>query len=272
MSKKKWTAAELDSLIRKRYAKDGWVYASEVCNTTGFDATRRADGIGMGIWPSTGMKIDGFEIKVSRSDWLKELDDIEKADTFIKYCHFWWIVSPDGIIRPSELPMGWGHMIPTSNGSKVRVRVRAAENASAELDYPFLASFLRKALAANAPDQNMVRRIQNDSYDRGYQAARRQYDKKADDIFMRKVGELHQKITDFENFSGISLDTRSQRIRGIGEAFKKFMSLADPLDYIAKMEAVSHRFENMKEMADRDLEILKKLMEDLNDRSEEGIH
>jgi hypothetical protein len=48
-------------------------------------------------------------VKVSRSDWLRELKDPSKAAEFIPYMNCWWLaVSDKRIVRPGELPDDWG--------------------------------------------------------------------------------------------------------------------------------------------------------------------
>ena len=59
----------------------------------------------------------GFEIKVSHSDFLREKREVErggywfgevhparrKCDRYLKYCHLFYYVCPEGIIQPSEI-------------------------------------------------------------------------------------------------------------------------------------------------------------------------
>lgn len=73
---------------------------------------RRADLIRIGLWQSRGAGIDVHELKVSRSDWARELDDKAKAEAWWPYCHRFWIVTPVGLVDPNELPEGWGLMVP----------------------------------------------------------------------------------------------------------------------------------------------------------------
>lgn len=61
--------------------------------------------------------LHGHEIKVSRSDWLRELADPTKADAWKRYCDRWWLVAPPGVGRPEELPDGWGLLVPSRNGT-----------------------------------------------------------------------------------------------------------------------------------------------------------
>ena len=69
----------------------------------------------------------GFEVKVSRSDWLNELRDPSKAEAFRPYCHFWSLVIADkSMVREGELPEGWGLLVP--RGKRLFTIVKALEN------------------------------------------------------------------------------------------------------------------------------------------------
>ncbi|QTV79468.1 hypothetical protein [Microbacterium sp. NIBRBAC000506063] len=52
--------------------------------------------------------VHGFEVKVSRADWLTELRDPEKAEAWARYCHYFWLVVADKTIVHDDLPDGWG--------------------------------------------------------------------------------------------------------------------------------------------------------------------
>lgn len=62
--------------------------------------------------------VHGYEVKVSRSDWLREArTDGGKSFPWRRYCSHWWLVVPDaGIVRDGELPDGWGLLTPTKAG------------------------------------------------------------------------------------------------------------------------------------------------------------
>lgn len=69
------------------------------------------------------MAVHGFEVKVTRSDWLRELADPTKADEWARYCHHWWLVAPREVVKPGELPGGWGHLAPA--GQRLRMVTEA---------------------------------------------------------------------------------------------------------------------------------------------------
>ncbi len=76
---------------------------------------------------SRGYPRHGFEIKVSRSDWLNELRQPDKAETFRPYCHYWSLVISDkSMVKEGELPEGWGLLVP--RGIQLYSIVKAPEN------------------------------------------------------------------------------------------------------------------------------------------------
>lgn len=65
----------------------------------------------MNMWPSRGNYITGFEIKVSRSDLQRELKQGVKAESTSKYCDYWVLVTPKGLIPDNVIiPPTWGIM------------------------------------------------------------------------------------------------------------------------------------------------------------------
>jgi len=121
-----------------------YLHFSEVANLPGYGKSRSADGIACSIWPSRGHYLTGFEIKVSRGDWLKEMKTPAKADSFFKRCGYWYLVTmADAVIaKPEEIPKPWGHIHIT--GDKPKVMKKAPFNELAkELD-GFMICLLRR--------------------------------------------------------------------------------------------------------------------------------
>ena len=138
------TAAELIRLLRIRYKIPEWVLVEEVADGTGWSSSRRADGVAVGCWPSRGLEVHGFEVKVTRSDWLSELRAPEKAAAVAPFCHRWWIVAPSGIVKKGELPAGWGLI--TAKNKRMRYAVQAALREAELMPPTMLASLLRTAV------------------------------------------------------------------------------------------------------------------------------
>lgn len=57
--------------------------------------------------------VHGFEVKVSRADWLTEhKTGGKKSEPWRRYCDYWWMVVPNQkVIKPGELPAGWGLLV-----------------------------------------------------------------------------------------------------------------------------------------------------------------
>ena len=93
MASKHLTAADICVGLRKRYIAPEWALLFNVANGTGARQYRYADAIGMSLYPSRGLEIHGFEVKISKSDWKREAADPEKAETIAAYCDRWWVVT-----------------------------------------------------------------------------------------------------------------------------------------------------------------------------------
>jgi hypothetical protein len=68
--------------------------------------------------------IDGYEIKVARSDWLND-DTAGKWRRYLPYCNRLWLVAPAGVIPTTEVPEGVGLLHLTSTGTRLIRRVQA---------------------------------------------------------------------------------------------------------------------------------------------------
>lgn len=102
-----YTAALARKLIATKFAAPEWATLFEVAPRTG-GGTRYADAVAVNLWQSRGHAVHGFEIKVSRGDWLRELKDPAKAEEIQRYCDYWTIVAPKGVVADGELPPTWG--------------------------------------------------------------------------------------------------------------------------------------------------------------------
>jgi hypothetical protein len=146
-------AGKLRSLLRRKYPADQYAMLYEVRDAAGFSAKRSADVMLIGLWPSRGNMVEGMEVKISRSDWLRELKKPEKAEAFFEFCDRWWVIasSPD-IVKISELPPTWGLMVPRGKG--LGVLVEAPILKPKPVDRSLLAAMLKRATdtAADSPE------------------------------------------------------------------------------------------------------------------------
>lgn len=136
------TSAAIKAGLRTSMANGHQVFF-EVGNDTGTKVTRHADAVAIGIWPSTGYQIHGFEIKVSRGDFLNEMKQPEKSWPVMQYCHRWALVTPPGLVKVDELPPNWG--LRTFDGKVMRTVKQSPLLTPIALSPGFVAALVRRA-------------------------------------------------------------------------------------------------------------------------------
>lgn len=190
------TAFDLQIRLAAKYAAPSWAYFREIKSEVGY-SSRRCDGLAMAMWRSLGLQIIGFEIKTSRSDWMRELKDASKSEAIFKYCDRWFlVVSDEGIVHPGELPDGWGLLVPSRGGLKQAVQ--AAKLTPLALTRDFVAEVLRHAVSMPATEKERA------EYQRGLAEGRRQSDPE-NDPRLAAHERLVKMVDDFQAASGISI-------------------------------------------------------------------
>ncbi|MFI0718894.1 hypothetical protein [Streptomyces sp. NPDC021224] len=142
----------------------GAIYLTEVTAPGG---TRRADAVHIGLWQSRGAgRIDVCELKTSRSDFLRELNDPAKAEAWWPYCTAFWLVVPHvSIAGPNDLPPGWGLMVPTGRGRRFKTVVKPAERTPL-IDVPLLVTLLKNTETVRT---NALQRLRGEMTHQAYQ-------------------------------------------------------------------------------------------------------
>lgn len=138
--------ADMLAALTNHYRKPGEEFSGEIliAEPQSPSGQRRCDLLRVGMWQSRGLGIDVHEIKVSRSDWLRELDDPAKAEAWWPYCNRFWITTPPGIVAVNELPEGWGLMELPRSGRRFKVKVPAASK-DPKLTVRLLIELLRRS-------------------------------------------------------------------------------------------------------------------------------
>lgn len=80
---------------------------------------QQVDAFVLHTWPSKKFFRFVYEIKVSRSDFLRELSHPEKRAWGMEISNEFWFACPPKVVEPSELPEGCGLMLATAGGLKV---------------------------------------------------------------------------------------------------------------------------------------------------------
>lgn len=207
---KKATEWEIIEALAKRYCPPEWAFLPHVADGTGTVKCRTADALAMSLWPSRGLSLYGFEIKVSRTDWLKELKAPEKAESIAQYCDYWYLVVNDpDIVKAGELPSTWG-MIKAKK--RIEVIKEPVKMTPEPPDLYFIAAILRKAAEYLTP-----RAALKEAYMNGIE-----YRKTTEECHNKTLSslleELRKKVREFEEKSGVQID--NWRYGNVGAAVK----------------------------------------------------
>ena len=145
------TAEHIRKALRQRY-NDHRRYAviEEVGLSTG-GGTRRIDMVIFDCYQSNGFRIDGIEIKVSKADLRRELEDPAKHALFFDAIDFYTIACPKEVLSGmiQVIPPKWGIMQVSEDGSTRYIRKPLAQHDRVEKTIPrgFVASSVRAVLA-----------------------------------------------------------------------------------------------------------------------------
>lgn len=234
----KVTSAMIKAALRAKFAAPAYQTFFEVGNDTGTKVTRHADAVSIGIWPSSGHVVHGFEIKVSRTDWLKEKADFGKSDPIYRFCHRWSLVVPAGLVKPDELPPTWGMM--TYADGKLREAVQPKKLEPQSMTPGFVAALVRRAGGLDeAVVAEAVSRARN-AWDVDYEArvkreienALRSHKAGADEAkkFMAELEEaLGERIRPYQ-VAELAAAIRTVRKSGISSTYDGLIGVLNTLD------------------------------------------
>jgi hypothetical protein len=114
-----------------------------------------ADYLVQDCWGNYGLEhqrhpLLGFEVKVSRSDYLHEIKNLHKSEAFRRVCTEWYMVVSDPKIVRDDLPDGWGLLVASGNGLRC-VRKSAINPTPEPMPRGLIAGFLRAVAMQNRP-------------------------------------------------------------------------------------------------------------------------
>lgn len=213
----KWGEAEVLQALERcdRFGPPSGAFLSHVHGRV--SSTRAADGVSVGLWHSRGLPIQGFEVKTSRSDWLRELKNPAKADgTVYRFCDRWWLATPRSVrvVKEGELPEPWGHV--TVDGRGVRVEREAPPLRPEPVDRPFVAELFRRAVQ-QFPAEIRMRMARSEGYSEGEHAGRESA--AAEVKYLKETNaELRDLVSTFEKVLGQGIQSwgdsgRAEKVR-----------------------------------------------------------
>lgn len=203
------TAGDVVAALGRRYSRPEFFFVTEATIEG-----RRFDGLAVGCYATHGWPILGFEVKVSRSDWLAELSDPAKSDVLFARCDEWYIVAPEGIVQRDEVPVPWGWIRVSARGC--RVMKPAPKHGPAQVDREFCLRLLFKRDEWWCEEVGRRLREQAGRFEERIAGAEKAAQEKAASAYSAAPAELERlrrAVDDFESASGI-------RIREYGDNSK----------------------------------------------------
>jgi hypothetical protein len=256
---------ELTQRLSRHYIKPsdplpGGVFLTEVMSpaerpsfeNAGF-TSRRVDALYMGFTAARGRYLEGHEIKISRSDWLHELNQPHKANWWFERTHRWWVVAAnDAIVELGELPEGWGLMIPTTKTrTKLQVVVKAALR-DPIIDFGLLHEITKKmdTLRRDATRAHELS-IHKQVYDGLAVALRGRLERDATHA-ERELANLKTAVATFEASSGVKLSTYGAE--NIGEAVAMVLAQnTTTRNYRRDLTNIQRRVHDLSAQVDKDV-------------------
>jgi hypothetical protein len=127
----------------ERHPQEGgqWACFPELARNTG-GGLRYCDLFVVGLWSSNARAI-AYEIKVDRADFQRELADPSKRQTWEPLASECWFAVPTGLVRPDEVPEGWG-LLTMGEGGALRAVKKAQQRELPRWPFPFAQSIARR--------------------------------------------------------------------------------------------------------------------------------
>lgn len=145
--------------LQTRYSPPEWAFFKELRVGTGFkgysldrewgNPEQRIDAWVINCWPSQEFKRLAFEVKISRSDFLKELAEPTKRQVALKFSNEFYFAAPAGLIKSDELPEECG-LIEVYEDGRTRIRRRAPTRPGSDPCWRFVAALARRTFDRDA--------------------------------------------------------------------------------------------------------------------------
>lgn len=146
-------SGDLRRMLDVRYAAPEWL----LCDEAGGAFGRRVDVVAFNLWHSRGYGLEGFEMKVDRRDWVREMRNPAKAEeSLYGYCDRWWLLTSPGVAQADEIPEPWGWI--ESAGERLMTRKKAPILTPKPITRAVMAALMKRYEAALLQDRDALRR------------------------------------------------------------------------------------------------------------------
>lgn len=203
----KLSASQVLDALCVRWPDSEYIHVREAPNDP-MRQGRKLDLLVVSCWASRGHELDGVEVKVSASDWKRELDNPAKADWWVEHVHRFWIAVPAELAPKvkAELPTGWGLLAVSQIGGKPKVAVKPERRIPKPMDWATTVGLMRASADAGF---GALQRAEQRGYSTGREAGVREGKRSVDHTQVnRRHEELLATVKAFEEASGIKLTDR----------------------------------------------------------------
>lgn len=141
-------AASIVEALYSHYRARGYLCLHELRPGTGFTAAGNAGGIDfwcMHQWPSKRLARIAFEIKVSRSDFLREMKAPQKQKFALAYSNQFYFVTPPNLVTRRDLRPEAGLIEVAADGT-LREVLKAPWRESRPPSWTFMAAVMRRLI------------------------------------------------------------------------------------------------------------------------------
>ena len=150
--------------LREQYPTKVWATFQELRIGTGYangrghsDVEQRIDFWAMCMYPSMGLERIAFEVKVSRSDFKREIAEPIKRRPALLNSNKFYFAAPLGLIKPDEVPTECG-LVELDMEGKLHYTIRAPHRDTPPPNFSFLASLARRAATAEEEAYQRIKR------------------------------------------------------------------------------------------------------------------
>ena len=203
------TERDILDVLKNRHPAPAWAFFTHFRNQTGYQyRLRTADAIAMSLFPSRGLDIWGYEVKVNRNDWLRELKTPDKAEETLGDVDYIAIVTPPDIVEKGEVPPRWGHAVVKDGKLRfAKSAVRLTKEGSNYVPRDFVASILRRAHEARDAAPGQVALMEQ--FKRGEAKAKEDAKATIESAiahYRQEVQTMKYHLDEFEKASGLKIN------------------------------------------------------------------
>lgn len=251
----KCTAALMRELLRFKFDdRRRYAVAEEVGNQTGFQR-RRLDMVVVDVYESNGYSIEGIEIKVSKSDLRKELQDSSKHNIFFDDLDYYSLAAPSDVIDKDLIPKHWGIYAAKQkdDGSwylrTVRKPLSLHDKRNETIGKGFFAC-LARAISCQSPTAARIEQAEMKGYKDGVEA-----EKRNSDYRVRRAKEQLERLDVLEDLFG------KCRVWGNGSVEKGIVKF-EAFRQMGDMNSIEQKLESARDDLNKTIDGIKTVFEE----------